>query len=328
MAKIFPVVKKVGGAPPPPAGGDATGVWEETAQVQDGLTVSDILSEDLVSEDALASVFSALIEDSTIEDIWSVGILSSTFEEESPIADEIQAHTELTETFPVSDNFQIQTSLPEDSQVADEIQSLFTSPAEDSQVNDLTQIVISSVDVARSGTPDNDPMFDTWTDQAGANNNHGGELLSVKGKHTVGNNERRGYVAIDLTWASDFSAVGTGFTYTFIVSHDGIGTINLFYDVRRSVAKPFTESTATWNAPPALGNQIATGQIGVAAGAGSVKTITIPAVDVDPALGEWILIVFTAASFVTTNIFTILSRDHLTASERPKWALDAIQRGT
>ncbi len=213
---------------------------------------------------------------------------------------------------------------------------------EDSSSNDLAKVTLLDVDVARTGTPDSDLMFDAYTNQlaAFAATNFGNTSLQCRGVTTVspGSDEQRAYIAIDLRGFLGFVGVNafTGGTQAFLVTVQAANSnllagTALTCNFRYSAAKPFTESTVTWNSPPSLGSSVISPTATVAAGGGfAAYTFGLTAGQLSPCLGNWLLLTFTGPSAATTvlvDTFTIKSRDDATASNRPKFSL-AAQIGT
>jgi hypothetical protein len=175
--------------------------------------------------------------------------------------------------------------------------------------------------VGRSGSPDADKWGDGWTDQASTGTNHGNESLLVKGKSTALNDERRAFIAIDLTHIAGSSrvagATGDVNTFlTFIASTSSPLTataVDPYYSTHAS--RPFTESTLNWSNQPAGGTLIS--RFNVQPGAAQSFNLTLSKTIIDDAIGKWLLIQFHGVSSVAPDTVTILSRDNATASNRP-----------
>lgn len=258
-------------------------------------------SEDATTDDVLASELAASPEDITADDIFRLLYVSNP---ENATADDAGLIPLMAPLF-----------------------------AEDATANDLTKCVISTVDVSRSGTPDSDKMFDGYANQlaATAGTNFGNANLQVKGVSTApGSDAQNAYIAVDLTDLANFTAGNTGFTLTYQASQNALlaaTTDTLVWTITRSATKPFTESTMTWNTKPAAGTAVSNGTNTVA-GANTVGTFTATAsaAQLGAALGQWLLITFTAATAALPNTFTIISRDQ--AAQRPTWTLNYVQRGS
>lgn len=221
---------------------------------------------------------------------------------------------------------------PENVSLGEEFNFPIVTPtyAEDVTGNDLVKARFLDVDVGRSGTPDSDQMWDAWTDQAATTTNHGNEALLVKGKSTAANDERRGYIGLNFSWAGDWTSVTSGIDVVVQASNSSILlALTVNWDFRSVTTKPFTESTVTWASPPTLGTSRNTGSFSVpAGGAFSNFTISLAANGTQFLCGNYGLIVFTCASTVAPDTATIRSRDDGTAGNRPKWSLNSLQRGT
>jgi hypothetical protein len=220
---------------------------------------------------------------------------------------------------------------PENATVDDALRAtVIATYAEDAQVNDLMKLQLLNVDVARSATPDTDPVADGWTDQAATGVVHGNESLIVKGKSTVGTDERLAHLLIDLSQYTSWTAGGTGLTLTIKASNAGaVLAETITWSAQDTAARSFTESTLTWTNQPATAATRGTGTFSVPAG-GAVGTyaLTITPANLTACLGRWLLITFSAASTALPNTVTVLSRDNATAGNRPTYTADYLQRGT
>ncbi len=235
---------------------------------------------------------------------------------------------------------------PEDAQVDDALGSvLVTNPeaaqvddpwihfihgawGEDASTNDLTKLRFVTVDVARTATPDADPMYDAYGDQVLNTTNFGNANLQVKKSAAVGSNAKIGWLALDLSNYSGMEAGGTGLSLTFRAATSLLaGTQTLAWSTQRTAAKPFTESTVTYAAPPAAGTAVESGTVAVANAAADF-TITVAGGNLGACLGQWLVFIFqvTAAADLGVDTITIVSRDQ--AANRPTYAIDFIQRGT
>jgi hypothetical protein len=253
-------------------------------------------SEDANCDDALGSVFFANPENATADDILALVLFTN----------------------------------PENAQIADARQVPLMAPkfSEDATVNDLTKVRLVTVDVSRTGTPDSDPMFDAYGDQALGTTNFGNANLQVKKNAPAASTEKRAWLAIDLTNYTPWTAGGTGLSLTFTASTTLLAlTQNMTWAASRSAAKPFVESTVTFNAPPTAGTAVDTGTVAVSA-TPTVFTITVTAANLGAALGQWLMFTFTVTDATDLGIdtVTITSRDQ--ASARPTYTLDFMQRGT
>lgn len=195
------------------------------------------------------------------------------------------------------------------------------------QVNaqDALRVALLNSEWGRSGTPDTDQAGDAWVFQNEGANNFGNEDLQVQSTDAVGNQRKRAFVAIDLTWAANFvGQSGTPFMFRFLVSHNLIGAAaDMLYAVTRHAARPFTESTVTWDNQPSAGTAVTNGNISIPDGAASTQVITLTKVQLDPCLGQWLLITFNDDDIVLRPIFIVRSRDG--ASNR--WSADVrLQR--
>lgn len=213
--------------------------------------------------------------------------------------------------------------------------------SDDAQVNDKVVMTMLDVDVSRTGTPDNDLMFDAYTNQtaATAGTNFGNADLLVRGPASIGNaNERKAYLAIDFTGMTGFGQNNqlNGFTSAFgltiqFSNSNGLVAATLNVNFRAVASKPFTESTITWNNSTALattGTSVASTTRSVPAGGGfSASTFFLTASNMSNIWGNWMLVVFSMAGAAIPDTVTIRSRDNATASNRPKFSWSA-QRGT
>lgn len=200
--------------------------------------------------------------------------------------------------------------------------------AEDASTNDLTKVRLVTVNVARSGTPDTDPLFDAYGDQVLNTTNFGNANLQVKKSAAVGSNSKIGWLVIDLTNYSGWTASGTGLALTFRASTSLlVGNTTLAWSSQRVATKPFTESTVTYAAPPTAGTAVQSGTVDVANAAADF-TITITAANLGACLGQWLIFIFqvTAVADLGVDTITIVSRDQ--AANRPTYSIDLIQRGT
>lgn len=268
------------------------------------------------------------------------GTATALWAEDSNVADEPVMGAVLTEDASVDDAFAYLIAKEgEDSQVDDAwSQFILSAYAEDTNVNDLTQIQVLSVDVSRTGTPDSDMMFDAWTDQASPSTNHGNESLKCKGASVApGSDVRNAYIAIDLTALTGFTGVNllNGNTQAFsitiqVANSNGLLASSMNWSLRYTTLKPFTESTVAYNAAGNLGTavNITSGSVSVPAGGGfSAFTIGTTAALMAPAWGNWLVLFLTGANGAAPDTYTIKSRDDATTANRPTFSL-AIQRGT
>lgn len=188
------------------------------------------------------------------------------------------------------------------------------------RLDDAGRYQLTDLIVGRSGTPDTDQMSDAWVDQAATGVNHGNESLLVKGKTTVGSDERASYLQVDLTRVTGHSAGTAGGSLAYIASTSSIltaTTLNVTFAVQ--AARWFTESTVTWatgpvQTPTSLANQ------SIATGAAATYTTTFTQAQLSTMLGNWVLFTFRSPTGALTDTITILSRDNATASNRPKFS--------
>lgn len=260
----------------------------------------------------------------------------ATWGDDATTADDFRVISLLAEDATTDDAIRLLLLTNPENATADDsltIPLMLSDYAEDATTNDLTKVIINTVDVSRSGTPDSDKMFDGYANQlaASAGTNFGNANLLVKGVSTApGSDAENGYIVIDLTDLTNFTAGGTGFTLTYQASQNALlaaTTDTLVWTLTRSATKPFTESTMTWNTKPAAGTAVSNGTNTVS-GANTVGTFTATATaaQIAPALGQWLMCTFTAATAALPNTFTVISRDQ--AANRPTWTLNYIQRGT
>lgn len=252
----------------------------------------------------------------------------------------------------VGDDFRIQFSTPEDATVDDALayllvkegedatvddvwtQFIQSAHAEDATANDLVKLQIITLRVGRSGTPDSDLMFDAWTEQTSTGLNNGNsDPLAVRGVTTVtpGNDERRGYIAIDLTGFSGCTAL-TGLDLVVRVNNSNTLTATtLTCTFTYTATKPFTESTVTWASPPTIGTAAGSATASIAAGGAFANyTFSVSQANLANVLGNWLLCTFTGPSGSTGLLrdnFQISSRDGATDGNRPAVSFTA-QRGT
>jgi hypothetical protein len=247
----------------------------------------------------------------------------------------------LTEDASVDDALALMLAKMNEDTSVDDAWSQFILSAynEDASVNDLALMRLLNVDVARTGTPDSDLMFDAWTDQTSTGTNHGNATLQCRGVTTVSptNDEQRAYLAIDLTGLAgcavgDYLPGPASFTLDIQAANSNILTATTLTCECRSVStKPFTESTVTWASPPTLGTSLGTTTVSVAAGGGfAAYTLRFTFAQISTLPGNWMLLIFTGPSAATAALrdtFTIKSRDDATAGNRPKFSI-VFQRGT
>lgn len=259
---------------------------------------------------------------------------SARFSEDATAEDILKVATVHSEDATVDDSLTSVLVTNPEAATADDLFAVplvFPAFSEDATANDVAKVVLLSVDVARSGTPDSDLMFDAYIDQlaAVAGNNFGNADLKVKGKATVTNDEQRGLLALKLTDFTSWTANNTGLTFSVKAATSSIlVATTVTWTATRSAAQPFTESTVTWNAPPPAGTAVTSGTFSVATGAAQAFTFTITAAQLGACLGQWLLVTFTCASAALPDTVTVTSRDNATASNRPTFAIDNIQRGT
>lgn len=260
----------------------------------------------------------------------TVNTPSARWSEDATVDDSFSMLTRQNEDVSVDDilAFLLVTN-PENANVDDAWSTfLLNAYAEGATVNDLAILRIVNVDVARSGTPDNDPMFDAWASQLAPDANFGNANLLVK-KNTVAEfTERQGFLAIDLTNYGNFTAGGTGLTLSVTASTTLLALVQaVAWSATRHAAKPFTESTLTWNNRPAAGTAVTNGTINVAA-APARFNIVVPAANLAACLGQWLLFTFTVADVLDLGIdtATIVSRDQI--ADRPTYTIDFLQRGS
>lgn len=328
MPKIFPIVVKKT-TTTVVSSGSSTVTYEEAATVDDALNFRVSNPEDATVDDSF-SLRTALAEDATVDDALRLTTASS-HAEDATVDDTLSLVARLAEDATVDDAFALRSSLAEDASVADDLRARF-SLTEDATVNDLVRLVVAGLFVSRTATPDADFQTDAWTDQAATGTNNGNSNLIVKGKSTLANDERRGFLLYDLRSFTSWTAAGTGLQLTVSASNAGVltaETVTWTASVFAAASRPFTESALTWTNQPATGTNSATGTFSVpAGGAVNTYTITVPPATVNAALGGWLMVAFTCATAATPNSVTIRSRESTPDTTKPTTALNHIQRGT
>lgn len=196
----------------------------------------------------------------------------------------------------------------------------------------MSKVQVRNWTVARSGTPDTDPIGDGWIDQAAATTNHGNENpILAKGKATVGTNERKAIVKFNLGKFADLRAFPGGAHRLFFraVNTNALLAVDLSWAIRRVTASPFTESTLTWNTPtaggPVSGTLIKNGSQNIAAGAAVDVSISLTDAEVNAIFDNgnaWVYITFTTPTAATPITVQVLSREEPGAGSKPRLELD------
>lgn len=261
----------------------------------------------------------------------TLNVPTSRWDENVTVDDALVLQSLLAEDFTVGDDITLlSVRTLEDINTDDSLSTPLITPAyaEDVTVNDLAKVRFVTVDVARSGTTDSNPMFDAYGDQALGTTNFGNANLSVKKNTVAGATEKRGWLCVDLTNYGPWTAQNAGLTLTFQAATSLlVGTQAMTWTATWTAAKPFVESTVTFNALPTAGTAMTSGSVAVANIAGSF-TATITAAQLQAALGNWLTFTFTVtdAADLGLETVTVTSRDQ--AANRPTYTIDFLQRGT
>lgn len=270
----------------------------------------------------------------------TTNVPSARWSEDTNVSDEPVIGLKLADDVNVDDAFAYLIAKEGEDFNVDDGWSQFIQAAfdETANFNDLTKMLILNVINGPSGTPDNDFMFDSRTNQAAATTNYGNSTIMIaKGASTVpGSDESRGYLCVDLTGFSgctgftDSSALfGNSAYLQFRASNsNALLASNMSWAIYYNASKPFTESTVTWNAPPSLGTLLASGTISVAAGGAFANySIAINAAGMSLCYGKYMTFVFTGTGGALPDTYTVQARDHGTVGQRPFFNF-AAQRGT
>jgi hypothetical protein len=178
---------------------------------------------------------------------------------------------------------------------------------------------------SRSASPDTDPGCDAWVDQANAGTNHGNESpLLVSGKSTLADDERRALLEFDFTRYANMTAfVGGIHQLTLrVVNTDIVLPVDLTVQLSRLAARPFTESTVTWNNQPAAGTVIKSEVFTLAANSTSSIVMTLTDAQMDDLLGDWGYVRLTSPSVVTPITIDVMSREDADLADKPRWDFD------
>jgi len=228
----------------------------------------------------------------------------------------------------------------EDVNVNDELSVMIASPrfSEDANANDLMKLIINDIDVARTGTPDSDLIFDAYVNQANAATNFGNANLQVKHVSvTPGSDEKRGLIALNLTsfanmtavdGATDQAANPAALLLTFTASTTAVLGQSVGLTPYLFTSSPFTESTINWNNKPTFTTTVNGGDSYSPTTTPTRFTFGIAAGDLQAALGNWIVFRFLISVVTDPGIdtITVISRDQ--AANRPLITLNYLQRGT
>lgn len=251
----------------------------------------------------------------------SAGVCPPTalYNENADVGDALVLSPILRDDAEVGDTLALQPILTDAVQIGDDLLMLYMDPAfeERDNVNDRCMLSVYSIRSNRSGTPDNDFVFDAYINQADAAANFGNVALRVK-KPVLGAGERRAYIAIDLTkFSTDWltrDVGGAALRFQFHGQSDNLVTNQVLgLSASRTAAKPFTESTVTWSAPPTIGTNVnlSTATVDIPPAPGITTGFGITAANLQPCIGQWLLISFFINDPLDTGVDTVVitSRD-------------------
>lgn len=120
----------------------------------------------------------------------------------------------------------------------------------------FTDAALTTVKYAASGTPNTDPGGDTYIDQAVPATNFGATtpiLIRAETVAGVSADAQEVWVEIDFTKFANMTVKAGGVhKFNFTMKNVGLLTPTVIGTAYVFVARPFTESTLTWNNKPAL----------------------------------------------------------------------------
>lgn len=172
---------------------------------------------------------------------------------------------------------------------------------------------IREAEYRRSATPDTDPGGDTVVSQATPTTPAGASAPNFfKGKATLANDEVRALVEIDFTRFAGMNAYPGGLHRIFlknVTNPDLLLSVDITMELSRLAARPFTESTVTWNTMPAAGTVIKSQTGTIPANSTIAFAMTLTDAQMNDLLGDWAYVRMTSPGAVTPIAVNFTSRE-------------------
>lgn len=244
-----------------------------------------------------------------------------TWDESLFLDDSMSQRLSLHDSVVLRDSHSIQHNRTDLLRLTDQRISIISSALK--QSNDLIGLDDSArfslndwrVDRAVSEVANADAFGDISVSQASPDGTGGtGSSLTIDNGIAVGNNDLEAFIKIDMRRFVGYlghSSI-TPFSLKLRVRTTALSAVALQWNLRRQVADPFTESTATWNTRPTGGTSVATGSVTATTGSGGDVFILLTKAQLDQILvsPQWIYVrLFTTATNGLTQII-VTSRNN------------------
>lgn len=156
------------------------------------------------------------------------------------------------------------------------------------------------------------PDADTYLDRDNPTTAFGSSTtLLAKLNTAIVNDDKNTYIAWDFTKFAGSASVSQDASLTFYASENAIGASSLSYQIYTHTSAPFVEATATWdNTEQPPGTLQSSGTESIDGATLAAYTITIPAADLDAAIGNWFYVRFTGNASSALVTFTIGSKEN------------------
>lgn len=279
---------------------DAT--YSDDVEVTDEPIGAATLQDSVEADDDLAAS-QATLQDSVEEQDAYTATGTATYDEDLDITDEPIGAATLQDAVEVRDD-PVGSVILQDAHNLNDDLAATSSTVDDEVTLDETQLE-ARVQVQ--------PTEDTWIDEDDPNATHGNDAILLCRKNVVAvHGARIAYHLYDLTKVDGFTALADASHHYNRDSDHVVGLIDLTVEVFVSAAKPFDDSTATWNNPPTEGTLLSstTQPTGTGAGSTSVTAHTAAewASDVE---GNWLMVKYTVTEAVQDPEVSIDAADNV-----------------
>jgi hypothetical protein len=107
-----------------------------------------------------------------------------------------------------------------------------------------------------------------------------------------------------------------------VANGDLLQSVSITFELTRLVARPFTESTVTWNNQPAAGTAIKSQAFTIAANGNTTVTFTLTDAQMDDLLGDWGYFRITGPGTASPILVSVITRENAGVSSRPMASFD------
>lgn len=208
----------------------------------------------------------------------------ATFTDSADVGDTLVATLDRDDSLDAADSLDAITLTPADSVGADDaiVGTTLDATAADT-VKATAFYVVSALTIRTSE--------DCYLDRADAGNAHDGATALCKVNTAVVNDDKKAYVAFNLTGLVGLTAGNNpDGSVTLRVSHNGATAQNLSWEAYRQSAKPFEEETATWtgNEPISGGTGMTESNTPISIANGAAADYVFTIANISDAFGQWV----------------------------------------